>query len=1093
MIYIDLVRCGVLGSRVAELVRENMQQKRRTVVLVPSQYTLETERDLMVRLKRPGFFDVDVLSPSRFAENVFAQAGKMDKREINDRGKTMAVAGALLKKRSKLRRFASNADRQGMVDRVSQMIVNLKRSMISPDALREFAEALSEGSEREKWLDICDVYAEYEKMLGDQYADSEDILNEMAARVQDAGFISGASLIVSRFDVLTGEMIRMLIGAQQAAANVHVVLCDDPKDDAFAPVTASLRRFEKELRNQNVEYQEIVPTDRYEAHPATLALEQNLLLAKPKAYTGDVTGFARLIAAPTPYAEVHRAAQLMIEEHEKGMAYSDMQVICCSDSYFFHLDSVFSSYRIPFDLSAKVTASGIGPARFLLCALDCVADRYRTEDVVRLLKTGYMIKNEDLCFRMQNYLPSFGIAGNRLFKPFTRGGAEGAALEETRVQMTETLRALEMGLKTAETARDTLDTLLRFLDETGAFDTMIEDAEQLDLHREPGRADQLRQVWKILIDLFEQMEALLGDKTVSASSARDWLCAGLEQAQIAALPQNSGNVSCGLLGNTPIGSPKMLLLLGMNDPGVSAMPKLMDEKETAALETRFDTHLEITRDEQEQMNELDFYKALSAPVERLILTYAFAKQDGTALRVHPMLTAVRGVLPTLSEEGGISDSANVVRPLGVLPALEGIGARIRNGQMDDEWRGAWKYLCDTRGEEVREMLDVFRDADTDALLPSDITWALYDNSNFSVSKLETYASCPFRNFVRYGLKPVEEQEWKLDSRSEGNFYHGAMEKFISHVQLIPNWPNITKAECDEAMRHAMPEFDELLNGVMEDSARARAAGEKYKKNLLRAAWIFTRTAKNSKFVPIGSEVSFGFANDPLPPIPVKLSDGRVAFIRGKIDRIDRYVCGETDYLRIIDYKSSVKKLSPTEIYYGTQLQLLLYLRVASMGYHSKPGGAYYYHVDDPLIKDTDPAQIEEKIEKALALSGITIKDADIIKLMDESEGQISLGQLLTKAGDYSKNKQLLDLEQMGKLIDRTEQLAEKFVRDIMSGHTEALYYNESNTMDSCKYCKYRGICRKNSPNGHAKQRTAKKKTLEELVGDFELERPESQN
>ena len=44
------------------------------IVIVPEQYTLQTERELMDGLDVMGFFDLEVLSPSRLTERVFAIA-----------------------------------------------------------------------------------------------------------------------------------------------------------------------------------------------------------------------------------------------------------------------------------------------------------------------------------------------------------------------------------------------------------------------------------------------------------------------------------------------------------------------------------------------------------------------------------------------------------------------------------------------------------------------------------------------------------------------------------------------------------------------------------------------------------------------------------------------------------------------------------------------------------------------------------------------------------------------------------------------------------------------------------------------------------
>ena len=83
----------------------------RMLVIVPEQYTLLTERELMDGLNAPGFFDVEVLSPSRLTERVFSQAGADGRARIDARGKQLALAKAVLQCKKELRYYESAAEK----------------------------------------------------------------------------------------------------------------------------------------------------------------------------------------------------------------------------------------------------------------------------------------------------------------------------------------------------------------------------------------------------------------------------------------------------------------------------------------------------------------------------------------------------------------------------------------------------------------------------------------------------------------------------------------------------------------------------------------------------------------------------------------------------------------------------------------------------------------------------------------------------------------------------------------------------------------------------------------------------------------------
>lgn len=192
MINVFLGRAGRLWPEAVRLVQNARRDGARVLLLVPQQYTLQTERQLMDALGSGGFFDVDVLSPLRFTQRVFAQAGGDDRTRIDARGKAMAVAGALLKCRRSLKYYESAVERQGLIERVGTLIADFKRAGVSCDALSDYAQALPQGAARDKFSDLALIYAAYEKMLSGQFADGEDVDALLAGRVASAELMMGA-------------------------------------------------------------------------------------------------------------------------------------------------------------------------------------------------------------------------------------------------------------------------------------------------------------------------------------------------------------------------------------------------------------------------------------------------------------------------------------------------------------------------------------------------------------------------------------------------------------------------------------------------------------------------------------------------------------------------------------------------------------------------------------------------------------------------------------------------------------------------------------------------------------------------------------
>ena len=76
---------------------------------------------------------------------------------------------------------------------------------------------------------------------------------------------------------------------------------------------------------------------------------------------------------------------------------------------------------------------------------------------------------------------------------------------------------------------------------------------------------------------------------------------------------------------------------------------------------------------------------------------------------------------------------------------------------------------------------------------------LYGRPVSSVSRLETFAQCPYQHFVRYGLAPQREQQPGVDAAELGTLYHEAAERFTEAVTARPEFPEVPQAVCDRLM------------------------------------------------------------------------------------------------------------------------------------------------------------------------------------------------------------------------------------------------------------------------------------------------------
>jgi len=337
---------------------------------------------------------------------------------------------------------------------------------------------------------------------------------------------------------------------------------------------------------------------------------------------------------------------------------------------------------------------------------------------------------------------------------------------------------------------------------------------------------------------------------------------------------------------------------------------------------------------------------------------------------------------------------------------------------------------------------------------------LFSEDRTSISRLEEYAQCPFKHFVRYGLSPVERREFAFMADEKGTFFHDALMGYVRLAVKDEAWPQVEKEHSDRLMDQVLEHLVKAWqDGPLSENRAAQALAERYTQIVKRAAWMITRHAQQSQFRTMGTEVVFGQEGG-LPPIILELPNGEKAALRGKIDRIDRFDGDDGIYLRVVDYKSGLNRLEPDKLWYGLQLQLMLYLK-AALGFKEgvMPSGAFYFAVRDPLVTTDEDIreEAEKEIAKELKLRGVVLSDVKIVRAMDGEEG-FSLGSVLKKNGEPVKGAAVLSMEQMRNLMEHAHQTARELWGKITCGVIDV---NPAATRQwqACEYCTYKGVCR----------------------------------
>lgn len=1055
----------------------------RLFLITPDQYTLQAELELVEKLNLPGLMQVEVLSPSRLLSRVFTLAGSPQRVRIDARGKAMMLADVIRRSKKELVYYGGAAERQGFAERLSSDIANLKAAGKGPRQVAEGAMTLPEASAlRGKLQDMALLYERYEARLEGAFLDGEDAQQALLERLPQSGLLEGAGVWLYGFDLIAPPLMRQIAVMAREARFVRLSLTwenENARDGlTFAPSRETLARLARYLDAERLQWKQEHIVKTLPVAPEIRWLESELFAVKPLRYK-ETPQAVHLSVAADPYDEAMCAAAEMLRFARGGVPFDEMAIVLGdTEGYAGAVETALGRSGIPYHLARKRPAAGHPLIRAWLAALRCVTRQWRLEDALDWLKGGFTGLTAMEAERLENYAVENGLRGAKW-----RRVADDDALEAVRERFVAPLAALQERLGRARGMESALSAAYGLLEDVDAYATLETWQGALRERGMLGEASECAQAWKILLETLDQLHALLVGDRIAMASLAQVIESGFAAAELDTVPASPGMVQAGRLGHVKIGGEcRVLFLLGMQDGILRADPlSLMSEREARMLSDAvgLESELGLGGDALAALMQINLLDTLAAPSEHLYVSYAACGADGEAKRPAMAITLLRRLFPEMREMGSALSQACVWHAPGA--ALDAMGktlrrAAAREGELSETEKAAIGWLLHTpqTREQALRVLRALEMPPPTERLSRRISEGLYAHTRTSVSRLETFANCPFRHFVSYGLRPVPRRDFVVARDETGTFYHRAMEGYAQLAAQTPQWPDVSRSASDALMDAVLePLRAQWENTPLDDNAMLRATGDAFCRVARRAAWTYAGQMRGGRFRTGVIEARFG-PGEALPPIMLALPDGQRRWLEGRIDRIDFLHTEEIpegislrrdsaepasreeggQWLRVVDYKSGRTELDPSRVYGGLQLQLLLYLMAALAAYPGyAPAGAFYSRFDDPLVPtdSRDVAEIERELAKTLRLKGIMLSDVRVVQAMDTAQ------ETVKRDGTLKKRADTVDAEEMSALMRYAYTLSAEIAAQ-MEGGEIASRPAQLDKWRACAWCDYQSIC-----------------------------------
>lgn len=1044
-------RNRLLSGALSESVSVALQSGEDTLsVVVPKQLTLETEMALLDGLQLQGSFRLRVLSPERLCGLIFDAAGRPEGARVDERGRAMLLSRAMKNLESELSLYRGAQGRRGFVARAAKQVEIFRQAGLTPEDVRGLA-AAETGTLRRKLEDIAVILAAYEGKIAGRYEDGEGELRLAAQRAGDAGFLHGARLWFYGFDLMP-PTLHGLIAAVSEFAETTVFLPlegeNAPDEELFRPLRASARRLVRMARERNARVAfESVRDDQPRSE--SLRLLSSGLFAYPAVSRGGTPAGVQLFEARSVREEARFAAALARRlARARGWRYRDVRVLVPSlDAYRQPLREAFAACDVPAFMAESRPCARHPLCECLLTALSMLARGARDTDLHACLASGCLPVPARDADRLRNYAVSYGLRAGAFFHPLRRGPAALVeALEGVRAAAMAPLVALRDRLRAAKTLRDQLEAVFLFLEDIQAGEKSAARQQALceaGLFEEAGEEAQ---VWNRLIGALDQMAELLGEKRLPLAEVAERLAEALDAAVVKPLPQSGDAVLVQEENKLSMRPAKAVLLLGQVERAAGAQDALLSDRQLEAVSVRAERYVGLTPSEAARARLFYIKSGLEMATEYVCVSYPLAGVDGAAERSGPLVAQLRRVFPDLRSRGGVSGDTGAERMLLEAPraALERVAASLSGGAAPAEREAlrALAILPETHEKLQRLLGALDLRAAADRLQPQTARKIYGGLRAASVSRLETFAACPFSHFMRYGLKPEIVEPYALTPRDEGVFFHDAVRGFLGEVMDGGDLDPERAAARMERVAETL--LAPLREGPLGQTALSRAEERRLKGVARTAARLIVDQLADSHFRPVGLEVRFGEDD---ADACLRVGTGGDCALYGAIDRVDEWSDEGGAFVRVMDYKRGSKPFNLVEACAGLQLQLLVYLAAAARMRGARPAGAFYFRMDEGyvLTPETSPEAVETLRRKALRMDGPALDDAS------------ARAALSSQPALFYKSGAPLRQEALDRLLQRALSMASRHVDGIRAGEAAPSPARVGKS-GACRFCDWRRAC-----------------------------------
>lgn len=1123
-----------------KIIQQSIENpKKQYLILVPEQFTMQTQKELVIMHPRKGICNIDVLSFERLAFRVLTEMGESQRTLLEETGKSMVLRRVAQEKKKELKILGAKMDKQGYVSQMKSMVSELRQYEISTEDLEDVLEDLSSSPELYyKLQDIKTLYQGFFDYLEGSFITQEEVLDAMGRVAPQSKKLKDSVLVLDGYTGFTPIQLQLLETLLEICEEVYVTVTIAAGEDPYKmgsphelfylskQTVASLLRIAKDKKISWKEYW--IPEGkgeyqgRFKDNPPMAFLEKNVFRYRRKKYPKQQDA-VQIYEAQNPASEMEMTAgEIRRLVRTKGYRYRDFAVITGDMQVYAPAAArAFARYEIPCFIDEKHSVFLNPFVEYLRAAVDMIVENFSYESVFRMLRCGLNDISTEEADRLENYVIAMGIRGfSRWQQEWVRSyrgenPEECVQIDKIRASLVEKWEPFYKKMKTPDASvRTYTEALYQYITANKIQEKLKEFTKNFEAEGNLSLVKEYSQIYEIVMNLLDKLVEILGDKKVRIREFKEILEAGLSEAKVGIIPPAYDQVLVGDMERTRLKDIKIVFFVGVNEgkiPKEQQAGKLLSDLNREELKGSLKERglsLAPTAKENLYTQKFYLYLNLTKPSERIYLSYSRLSSSGEAMSPSFLVAQIQKLFPDAMREWDVPLFAE--SKYGALDRLsEEMRKQDRTSPVFEELM-SWFTSQKDYGELVNRLIDAAYYVNPQESISKGVAEALYGTElSNSASRLEQFAKCACSHFLSYGLMLRERVRYEFSMADMGTLLHNSLDLFARKVrEQGKSWVDLEDEGRDTLAEDCVTEVVEKSGEtILLSSARNAYTINRVKRMVKRSVWALQKQLKQGEFYPALTEWAFG-EKDNIDSLNFDLESGQKLHLKGRIDRID--VCQDKEkhlYVKVIDYKSGTTQLDLIKLYYGLQIQLALYLNAAleleKKRFPDKlvqPAGVFYYNTKDPILNKEDvknPENPQEEILKKLKMDGICSAEPEILQKLDrnlaagKSVESFAVPVKYTAKGTFSSNSKVANQEEFAIMMDYVQDKAKKIGREILKGNTSVNPF-ERQKENACEYCPYKEVCgfdEKLPGYGYRRLENYKSEELWRLMKD-EMERRE---